>query len=328
MNHQSLIRWLRECYREDHTRAGMRDFFAQSVENKKIVRDEDNLACGFLEEDVLAPAYTEKLTANLSLHRREKEYLYGCLFFIGKIEGKIYRAPLILYPARARRIIENQITTVSIDHALYRLNYSLLNLLDNKNEIEQVILDALSESSGVLTSVAVSEIANAFLEHMPEVKVNKLIEWPHLTTVTGVNGNVEDGLKIIPAAGWGVVKRSTGSSGVVDELEKLGNLKQLGWSDALKSLFDGGEIRTLKYKPSLAPVILSKTQEHILKSARSNGLTVCHGPPGTGKSFTLAAIAIDHIARGQTVLVVSKKDHAVDVIYEKIRGLLNSRKAS
>ncbi len=188
-------------------------------------------------------------------------------------------------------------------------------------------MEALRESGGVLSSVAVSDIGNIFRENIPEVNVESLIDWPCVTSVSGVNSKLGSGLKLIPAAGFAVVKCSTGSSGVVDELEKLGELNQAQWSDALKSLFDGGTTRELKYKPSLAPVLLSETQEHLLKSARSNDLTVCHGPPGTGKSFTLAAIAIDHIARGDTVLIVSKKDDAVDVVYQKLEGLLNSKKA-
>lgn len=325
MDHQALIRWLKECYREDHTRAGIRDFSARSLENRLMVKGEDKLACGFLDEDVLSPAYAEKLLLNLSLHQREKEYLYGCLFFTGKIGGKTYRAPLILYPAEAK--VYESATSVSLDLNLYRINYSLLDVLDNKQEIEQGIMKAMLDSGGLLTSMGVSEIADVFRNHMPEVKVESLIDWPQVTGSSGLKAVDDGGFKLIPTAGWGVVRRSRGSSGVVEELENLGELNQTEWSSALGALFDGGKMTTLKYKPALAPVLLSENQEHLLKSARSNDLTVCHGPPGTGKSFTLAAIAIDHIARGQTVLVVSKKDHAADVLYDKIRELLDSKVA-
>ncbi|MGJ8658007.1 MAG: DEAD/DEAH box helicase [Akkermansiaceae bacterium] len=333
MDHQSLIRWLRECYREDHTRAGVRDFVARSMENRLMVKGEDKLGCGFLDEDILAPAYAEKLMLNLSLHDREKEFLYGCLFFLGKVGGKVYRAPLILYPATVKRYGET--ISVSLEYSLYRINYSLLDVLDNKQQIEQGIMEALRGSEGVLTSVAVSGIAEVFRGNMSEVNVNKLIEWPHVSPVSAVNSKLGTGLRIISAAGWGVVKRSRGSSGVVDELEKLGEFKKENWSSALEALFfDGVRVKAKPsvvkeqlMKPTLAPVLLSENQDHLLKSARFNALTVCHGPPGTGKSFTLAAIAIDHIARGETVLIVSKKDHAVDVLYEKTKELLESRVA-
>lgn len=46
------------------------------------------------------------------------------------------------------------------------------------------------------------------------------------------------------------------------------------------------------------------------------------GPPGTGKSYTIANIAIEHLSRGQTVLVASRMDQAVDVVYDKIVQLI------
>ena len=42
------------------------------------------------------------------------------------------------------------------------------------------------------------------------------------------------------------------------------------------------------------------------------------GPPGTGKSFTIAQIILDAVARGQTVLLSSKMNKAVDVVVEKL----------
>ena len=46
------------------------------------------------------------------------------------------------------------------------------------------------------------------------------------------------------------------------------------------------------------------------------------GPPGTGKSYTIASLAIDHLQRGESVLIASKTNPAVDIIADKIQGLL------
>ena len=43
---------------------------------------------------------------------------------------------------------------------------------------------------------------------------------------------------------------------------------------------------------------------------------------GQGKSFTISAIAIDHAIRGETVLVASRNDSAVDVVNTKIDSML------
>ena len=119
-----------------------------SLENRLIIKGEDKLACGFLDEDVLTPAYVDKLKRNLSIHQREKEYLYGCLFFFGKIEGKIYRAPLILYPAKSSKLLNEHVSSaVEIDTSLYRINYSLLDVLNNKQLIEQGGMEAMHSLS-------------------------------------------------------------------------------------------------------------------------------------------------------------------------------------
>ena len=321
-----LIKWLRECYREDHTRAGVRNFFSASIENRLIVRSDDRLACGLINEDVLLPSYAEKLQANLALNLREKEFLYGCLFLTGEIGQKKYRAPLILYPATLTTI--NNAATVTIDHSLYRINYSLLDVLDNKEQIEEGIIKTLKISNGELSITAVSDIAKIIQSAMPEINTTNMIEWPHLVPVT--NSQTREGLHILPAAGWCVVKRSSGSSGVIDELDKLSALQLTEWSSALKTVMGSDVEKNLTPASKLfknayiTPARLSENQAHLLKSARSNNLTVCHGPPGTGKSFTIANMAIDHILRGESVLIVSKKDHAVDVIYDIITNLLGS----
>ncbi|MEK7949267.1 DEAD/DEAH box helicase [Luteolibacter soli] len=48
---------------------------------------------------------------------------------------------------------------------------------------------------------------------------------------------------------------------------------------------------------------------------------MCHGPPGTGKTFTLAAAAIEHAARGEAVLVVCRSPKASDVMAKAVERL-------
>ncbi|MEA1952457.1 MAG: AAA domain-containing protein [Planctomycetota bacterium] len=60
----------------------------------------------------------------------------------------------------------------------------------------------------------------------------------------------------------------------------------------------------------------------ILASAGSVPLTLVVGPPGTGKSYTEAALALDHLSRGESVLVASRMNHAVDVVARKIETMI------
>ena len=45
------------------------------------------------------------------------------------------------------------------------------------------------------------------------------------------------------------------------------------------------------------PAILSRAQQKIVRSARRQPLTLVVGPPGTGKSYTASAVAVDRLDR-------------------------------
>lgn len=83
--------------------------------------------------------------------------------------------------------------------------------------------------------------------------------------------------------------------------------------DQTKSGF-GSESSSDSNWHDLFPFDLSDTQKKIVLSTRTNNLTVVSGPPGTGKSYTIAAIITDHLLGGKRVLFVSRMDKAVDVV--------------
>ncbi len=77
--------------------------------------------------------------------------------------------------------------------------------------------------------------------------------------------------------------------------------------------------RTARAIPDDAhPLPLTPAQEAIVRSARTSPLTVVTGPPGTGKSYTITAIVLDALLNGQTVLVASQMDKAVEVVAEMV----------
>lgn len=59
-------------------------------------------------------------------------------------------------------------------------------------------------------------------------------------------------------------------------------------------------------------------QARAVRLARTTRGLVIHGPPGTGKSQTIANIIGDHLARGERVLFVCDKRTALDVVHQRI----------
>jgi very-short-patch-repair endonuclease len=76
---------------------------------------------------------------------------------------------------------------------------------------------------------------------------------------------------------------------------------------------------------SESPIPLNSEQIQILSAIRKEGckyITV-EGPPGTGKSHTITAIIFDAILKNQSVLVLSDKKEALDVVEDKITETMN-----
>ncbi|PIQ80575.1 MAG: hypothetical protein COV78_04830 [Candidatus Pacebacteria bacterium CG11_big_fil_rev_8_21_14_0_20_34_55] len=74
-----------------------------------------------------------------------------------------------------------------------------------------------------------------------------------------------------------------------------------------------------------SPIPLNSEQLQILNAIHKDGCKyiIVEGPPGTGKSHTITAIVFDAILKGQSVLVLSDKKEALDVVEDKITDTMN-----
>ncbi len=70
-----------------------------------------------------------------------------------------------------------------------------------------------------------------------------------------------------------------------------------------------------------SPMLLNAAQRRAVLQARHRTISAISGPPGTGKTHTAAAIALDEIARGHSVLVATQSDHAADVITHHLKRI-------
>lgn len=66
---------------------------------------------------------------------------------------------------------------------------------------------------------------------------------------------------------------------------------------------------------------LNSAQEAVLHSAETVDELVVEGPPGTGKSQTITSLITQFINEGKTVLMVSEKKTALDVVYSRLGDL-------
>ena len=74
-----------------------------------------------------------------------------------------------------------------------------------------------------------------------------------------------------------------------------------------------------------SPIPLNSEQRQILSAVHKDNCNyiVVSGPPGTGKSHTITAIIFDAILKNQSILVLSDKKEALDVVEDKITQTMN-----
>ena len=88
-------------------------------------------------------------------------------------------------------------------------------------------------------------------------------------------------------------------------------------------------VRLMQEGPMLATVRpiseVEAGQDAAKAHVRENPVTVIRGPPGTGKTHTMAEIAISHVMAGRSVLAVSHSNVSVDGIVLKVAELMRAR---
>ena len=335
-NLRAVVRFLLRCYRADNREQSLLNVFDRKVEYRCFLPEPDELLCG--ASPVVDVASLSLLGAGrkASLHRREKALLLASLFVVGRYRvGDDLRTlcgPLLLGPAKVQPGIVHPF--VSADPANMRYNVPLLTRLSSlcpgTDEPIDAVLAKLPEPP--LDEPRRQRLVRTLERLFPGLDAQGLlIDNPSPGTQAALRkarrAATTEHLSCISGSCVVLFQRSVNTRGVLSELRQMADDASL--STPVRRLLgdDSGATRTEPPPPSAAPTlpaILSGPQERVLEAARAKDLSVVIGPPGTGKSFTIATVALDAAARGQSVLIASKMDHAVDVVADKIEQQIGS----
>jgi len=88
-----------------------------------------------------------------------------------------------------------------------------------------------------------------------------------------------------------------------------------------RSLGDPRELDVAAPDEEFLVLDADSTQQQAIALALKGRNGVISGPPGTGKSQTIANLIAEHVARGKTVLFVAEKRAALDVVLERLKAL-------
>ena len=92
---------------------------------------------------------------------------------------------------------------------------------------------------------------------------------------------------------------------------------------AIKLMEEGPELAT-KDDISMIPM----GQSTVIEKLRNSDIVAVWGPPGTGKTFTMARVANEYLRNGKSVLIVSHSNVSVDGVIKKVVGTIDSNMQS
>ncbi|MEM9389897.1 MAG: AAA domain-containing protein, partial [Bacteroidota bacterium] len=227
-------------------------------------------------------------------------------------------APIFFYPAQIKQ--DKAHYYLSIKRELAFANTTFLEAYRKESfEIIEILGNFVQEP---ISFQSCGNLKRTLETSFTQFKSDSILLYPEFMSekdVKKVISNSSYQLSILPGAVLGVLKHSVNTIGVISEFNKL--IEGGEYSTPLKQFFnyDTRNERVDMETNTFVPAILSDPQEGIIQSVDNNIETLVIGPPGTGKSFSIAALAIDQMNKGKSVLVVSKSDEAVDVVTNKIQ---------
>ena len=319
----SIIQYLRDCYQADNREAGLSDFFSKNVEYRWLLPD-----AAILAEELpiypVDPEWGEKVAKTTKIYAKEKELMMACIFLTGKLavggRNSTIATPLFLIPTALEVRDENYFIKPSIENA--SVNPIAVNLLnatvEGTTDVASILQDWVTERNFQFGNVG--RLRETLVKEFPHLQVEDMLMYPSLLDKKTVqNAKRRKGNYLLPVVGLGVIRKSTATLGILSELEDLCNTDH--YSSALLSFF-GKHIPVLapELEVPMVPAVLSQAQIKAFGAIEENNLVQITGPPGTGKSFIIASMAVDCMSKGKSVLIVSANNQAVDVIHNKIQS--------
>lgn len=330
----AYLTYLKSCYVADNRQLRLSNFLVNSrVEHRLFFDGEEELINDASPKMAIPREHALALKKTVRLYQKEKQLFYASLFLLGsdKVLGRNRKvcAPVLLFPAQIKE--EKGYHFLYINQSEWQFNTAVIDLLskhDSSSAAEEQVLKHFPQFPFDFGKVG--DIGRVLQKFFPDLDCESLLFFPELWSEQKLKRQLEprqresiDYFKLVPASGIGVVVKSSDTYGILSDLSELE--KARSYSGPIKAVF-GKDVKSFAPNDSLPglPTVLNASQERAVLNARSEVLSMIVGPPGTGKSYTIACIALDHLMRGESVLISSKQDEAVDVVARKIEDLLGT----
>lgn len=291
---------------------------ADNVSNKNVVH---GLSIARELDDVYRKFETNSYTKQLSLQ-------FGQISFRGipnfreeddefevsghkHAEGYLFSVPIVL---RYKDSAGQRSYEVIIDDTLIKTNIGFVkNYMKHEYRDELyrfVALEANEQNTGIPVRLEyVDELWSKITTYLRFSDAIDIVKTPDMKNVV---------IALEPKANYFLSQDLSGIIQAADD-NILGETSLAAWVDkeekyVTDTIDDTGEHELF------FPFAYDKYQLQVLTKINNRGMIV-EGPPGTGKSQTIANILVHLAAKGKKVLFVSQKDQAVRGVKDKLKGL-------
>ncbi len=269
----------------------------------------------------------QKMRATVTLNPYERDLMLGYPYVIGRREGEVIRGPVLLMPVRLDGG-GGQLQILASDEVA-RFN-SLPFRGEGDSEARELAIRQVIDATpslplgtedfrrfiDILVHTLSVDRANARLD-------GTLVAPPAMPT----RG---DGLWLIDQAAIFIAPKT--AYFLVSDLTTIGKQGATSFGNScIASLLERADqapqvditVADLDRKTVYYPFPSNRAQRRaaILVEDPTTRLIRIEGPPGTGKSLTIANLACHLAATGKSVLITSQKDKALQVVDEKLREL-------
>lgn len=295
---------------------------------KKLV--EYSLKCVFLSEEAkdshksrtvaVQTSYTEKELEKrlLNTYKEAKEFIdergvnalyltLGALKWYEEDSSDIpILSPLLLVPVQIERIIDKGQTTFELKYNEEGVepNYTLERKMDSEFGIKLPVFDENDSIVTYFNNLALSVKNKKGWEIIhDDIRVN-LLSFLKLMMYHDLDDNY-----------WSDVSQPSNNFLIKNLLDNFGNLLQTKESDSESDKF---ELDNLPISDVNHILDADSSQAEAIERVFKNNYLVIKGPPGTGKSQTITNIIASCIQKGKTVLFVSEKLAALEVVKSRL----------
>ena len=256
----------------------------------------------------------------------EKSLFVGWPFVEGKLlNDQVIRCPLIFFPIELEKaenqwVLKRNVADFPFFNKAFLLAYAYAygkdhNFFGEENPLENFATDPTGFRNDLYTLLK-EEFALNFSSELYE---NKISTFPDSSKSLDEEKLKTGKLQLRP---YGVLGQFSQKAGfLIQDYEEL--IAGEEFPD-LESLFhkwfapEEEQAQAVREDQMYTVFPVDASQEEVIKSVREGRSCVVEGPPGTGKSQLISNLAIDFIARGKKVLIVSQKRAALDVVFKRL----------